>query len=74
MTIGVLWEFFEFSADLLLQTDMQKDTVVTAISSVLLNPAATNAAVKLGGITETVVNGEALPIAGPQQNFQCNRY
>ena len=38
MTIGVLWEFFEFSADLFLRTDMQKDTILTSISSVLLNP------------------------------------
>ena len=36
MTIGVLWEFFEFGADVLLHTDMQKDTVVTAIHSVSL--------------------------------------
>ncbi len=34
MTIGVLWEFFEFSADLLLMTDMQKDRVVTSFMSV----------------------------------------
>ena len=64
MTIGVLWEFLEFSADLLLQTDMQKDTVVTSISSVLLNPAMTNTAVKIGSITETVVNGTPLAVAG----------
>lgn len=36
MTIGVLWEFFEFSADMLLHTDMQKDTFITAIHSVSL--------------------------------------
>ena len=64
MTIGVLWEFFEFGADVLLQTDMQKDTVVTAISSVLLNPAMTNTAVKIGSITETAVNGVTLGIGG----------
>ena len=28
MTIGVLWEFFEFFCDVLLHTNMQKDTVV----------------------------------------------
>ncbi|MBE6611419.1 MAG: hypothetical protein E7632_02900 [Ruminococcaceae bacterium] len=64
MTIGVLWEFLEFGADMLLQTDMQKDTVVTSISSVLLNPAMTNTAVKITGITETAVNGEVLGISG----------
>ncbi len=64
MTIGVLWEFFEFGADLLLETDMQKDAVVGAISSVMLNPEATNDAVKIGGITETVVNGQPLGVGG----------
>ena len=34
MTIGVLWEFFEFGADLLLHTDMQKDAFTTLINSV----------------------------------------
>ena len=33
MTIGVLWEFFEFSVDRLFHMDMQKDTIVHTISS-----------------------------------------
>lgn len=36
MTIGVLWEFFEFGADMLLHTDMQKDTVTAVMNSVSL--------------------------------------
>lgn len=64
MTIGVLWEFLEFGADLVLQTDMQKDTIITAISSVALNPDATNSAIKISGITETAVNGQVLGIGG----------
>ena len=64
MTIGVLWEFFEFSADCLLGTDMQKDTVITVINSVTLNPSGENSAVSIKNITETVVNGEVLPING----------
>ena len=36
MTIGVLWEFFEFGADMLLHTDMQKDTLTAVINSVSL--------------------------------------
>lgn len=64
MTIGVLWEFFEFGADMLLKTDMQKDTVVNMISSVALNPDATNTAVKISGITETAVNGQVLGVTG----------
>ena len=35
MTIGVLWEFFEFGADWFFQTDMQKDTIIHSISSVI---------------------------------------
>ncbi len=64
MTIGVLWEFFEFGADILLQTDMQKDTIVHSISSVLLNPEATNSAIKISGITSTAINGQELGIGG----------
>ncbi len=64
MTIGVLWEFFEFGADLLLATDMQKDTVVTSISSVLLNPEPVNKAVQIADITDTAVNGQPLGIDG----------
>lgn len=38
MTIGVLWEFFECAMDQLFLLDMQKDTVVSSISSVMLDP------------------------------------
>lgn len=64
MTIGVLWEFLEFGADLILETDMQKDAVINTISSVMLNPDLTNTAVKITGITETVVNGQPLGVGG----------
>ena len=36
MTIGVVWEFFEFGMDQFLGYDMQKDTVLSAITSVML--------------------------------------
>ena len=42
MTIGVLWEFFEFSVDRLFHMDMQKDTIVHTISSVMLDPTNKN--------------------------------
>ena len=64
MTIGVLWEFFEFGADMLVNTDMQKDTVISSISSVALNPDSVNTAVHIGDITETAVNGISLPVEG----------
>ena len=64
MTIGVLWEFFEYAGDQLLHMDMQKDTVVHSISSVLLNPSGENAAVTISGIGEVLVNGAPLGLGG----------
>lgn len=64
MTIGVLWEFFEFSMDALFATDMQRDTIITSISSTLLNPDGLNVAVQIKGITDTTVNGQSLGING----------
>lgn len=37
MTVGVMWEFFEFAADRYLLLDMQKDRVVDVISTVSFN-------------------------------------
>ena len=39
MTVGVMWEFFEFGVDRFLNFDMQKDTIVNMVSSVMLDPA-----------------------------------
>lgn len=64
MTVGVLWEFFEFGCDRLFLTDMQKDTVVQTISSTMLDPTGSNKAVIIKDINETLVNGEALGVAG----------
>lgn len=64
MTIGVLWEFFEFGMDCFFLTDMQKDTVVHTISSVMLNPDGANTAVVLRDITDTAVNGQSLGLGG----------
>lgn len=64
MTIGVLWEFFEFGCDMILKTDMQKDTVINLISSTYLDPTASNHAVIIENITSSGVNGQALDING----------
>ena len=64
MTIGVLWEFFEFGMDCIFLTDMQKDTVVNVISSVSLNPDGVNKAVIIRDITDTAVNGQSLGLGG----------
>ncbi len=63
MTIGVLWEFFEFGMDTLFSTDMQKDKIITVINSVKLNPSGENSPAKLA--VETVsVNGQDLGLGG----------
>ena len=64
MTIGVVWEFFEFGMDQLFHTDMQKDTIVHAVYSVLLDPAGGNRAAGITGITQVVVNGQDLGLGG----------
>lgn len=55
MTIGVLWEFFEYSWDTVFKTDTQKDELVNNIYSVYLNEEGKNVVVKLEGITDTIV-------------------
>ena len=64
MTIGVLWEFFEFSMDWFFGLDMQKDTIINMINTVVLDPTRSNKVVTITGITSTVVNGVDLGING----------
>lgn len=55
MTVGVVWEFYEYTVDNLIHIDMQKDTYVTLIGSSILN----------GGtpftVESVIVNGEVWP-------------
>lgn len=71
MTIGVLWEFFEYGADKYFRLDMQKDRIVTSISSVELDHNKSNKAIVVNNIKEThiitedgtvVINGGYLDI------------
>lgn len=64
MTIGVIWEFFEFGMDTLIGYDMQKDTVIHAIRSVTLDPEGRNVPYVIKDITETAVNGQELGLGG----------
>ncbi len=50
MTIGVIWEFFEFGSDTILHTDMQKDTYVGEIYTVLLDESNSNTVVSVKGM------------------------
>lgn len=64
MTVGVLWEFFEFGMDRIFHMDMQKDTVVSSITSVMLDPTNKNIPVTIDGITSVTVNGQELGFGG----------
>lgn len=68
MTVGVLWEFFEFGGDRLAHLDMQKDRIVQSVSSVEFDPEHDNNAITIDGIAYTVLydsNGnELLTIEG----------
>lgn len=58
MTVGVIWEFFEFGMDSVTGTDMQKDWIVNRISSVLINPSGLNDPIVIKDITRSVIYGE----------------
>lgn len=63
MTIGILWEFFEFGMDTFSKHDMQKDEILTTFSSVELDETKSNRPITLENIDKTVIyskdkNGE----------------
>ena len=67
MTIGVLWEFFEFTMDQLFLLDMQKDFIVQQIGSVTLDPAQMGTPIPVKEITDTVIHtasGETWTVEG----------
>ncbi|MCI8651778.1 MAG: hypothetical protein HFF05_04975 [Oscillospiraceae bacterium] len=55
MTVGVLWEFFECAMDQFLHLDMQKDTVINAISSVNLDPSGGNIPTMIRDIADVII-------------------
>lgn len=55
MTVGVLWEFFEGTMDAFFHLDMQKDTIVNSIGTILLDPTGGNHPVVISGITDVIV-------------------
>lgn len=67
MTIGVVWEFFEFGMDTLFRQDMQKDAIVNTFSSVLINPSGLNDSVRITDVAKTVIeygNGQTYVVNG----------
>lgn len=55
MTIGVLWEFFEWGMDCWFGLDMQKDTVLTAFNTVNLDPGGHNVAYHVRNVADTIL-------------------
>lgn len=64
MTIGVIWEFFEFGMDTFLGLDMQKDTIINHLTSVSLDPTKSNIPITINNIKEVVINGKNLGLGG----------
>ncbi|MFR3182024.1 MAG: hypothetical protein ACLTPN_00145 [Clostridia bacterium] len=62
MTIGILWEFFEYGSDVFFRTDMQKDRITSSIASVEINESRKNIPIKINNIEKEVIsyyeNGE----------------
>lgn len=55
MTVGIVWEMFEYSMDVVFKTDMQKDEYVDVIRTVDLDPEFDNNVVTIDGIEYTIV-------------------
>ena len=70
MTVGVLWEFFEYGMDCLMGFDMQKDALVTSIHSVMLDPQNSNKVFSIRDIDHAI----AVHSDGTQTVIPVNGY
>ena len=55
MTVGVLWEFFEFFMDQFFHLDMQKDWIVSSIHTVALDPTTSNQVITVPDIQDVIL-------------------
>ncbi len=55
ITIGTIWEFFEFSMDQVMDVDTQKDDLKENLKSVYLNPSGENEIFYVNDIDRTVI-------------------
>lgn len=62
MTVGVLWEFFEYGMDRLFLTDMQKDTTLSGAPGLIVDFG--NGKELLRGVTELTVEGHTATLVG----------
>ena len=72
MTIGVLWEFFEFSMEYFFHIDMQRDFIYNTIATThtVINPSGANSAVVVDNV-KSVISGT---VNGVPQTFQYDGY
>ena len=56
MTVGVVWEFMECSADIFFGQDSQKDFIVKTFQSVTLGPVGSQIPIAVRNITDTVIH------------------
>ena len=71
LTIGVLWEFTEFSADKYFGSDMQKDSIITTINSEELDNVGIRSPLRIDNITKTVISGK---VNGEMTEVEVNGY
>lgn len=67
MAVGACWEIFEYTADTMMGFDMQKDTLVTALNTVWLDPTASNVTIPVRDIASTTITlagGQTVVIPG----------
>lgn len=64
MTIGVLWEFCEFTLDMTIGTDCQKDTLVFNLNTVILDPEGLNNVITIPEIHQVTIDGNDLSVEG----------
>lgn len=58
MTVGICWEFFEYTVDKVLLYDMQKDTIISTMSTVKLDEEKSNKSVVVKDIKKTILYDE----------------
>lgn len=64
MIVGVVWEFVEFGADMMFGLDMQKDTVVHEIHSIMLDPEGGQTPYTIESIHQVIVDGQEMELDG----------
>ena len=70
ITIGTCWEIYEYGSDKLIRSDMQKDSYVTDLSTVKLNPEGLNKSVLINEIDHTIIyNKDGMELAVIDQGY-----